>query len=50
MMPDDLNFLDQLEEWLEAQVPRDLHGLPYRMLETMERMSNEICALATFPH
>lgn len=43
MKPEDLSFLDQLEEWLEAQVPRDLGGLPHRMLETMERMSNEIC-------
>jgi hypothetical protein len=42
-MPDDLSFLDQLEEWLEAQVPANLHELPYRMLETMERVSNELC-------
>lgn len=42
-MPDDLSLLDQLEEWLEAQVPNDLQGLPYRMLETMERVSNELC-------
>jgi hypothetical protein len=42
-MPDDLSFLDQLEEWIEAQVPPNLHDLPYRMLETMERVSNEIC-------
>ena len=43
MMPDDLSLLDRLEEWLEAQVPRNLNDLPHRMLETMERMSNEIC-------
>ena len=42
-MPDDLSLLDQLEEWLEAQVPTNLHDLPYRMLETMERVSNELC-------
>ncbi|KAK1924121.1 hypothetical protein DB88DRAFT_489160 [Papiliotrema laurentii] len=42
MMPDDLSLLDRLEEWLEAQVPRNLNDLPHRMLETMERMSNEI--------
>ncbi|ORY32526.1 hypothetical protein BCR39DRAFT_375726 [Naematelia encephala] len=41
-MPDDLNLLDQLEEWLEAQVPSNLQDLPYRMLETMERVSNEL--------
>lgn len=44
-MPDDLSLLDQLEEWLEAQVPTNLHDLPYRMLETMERVSNELCTL-----
>jgi hypothetical protein len=42
-MPDDLSLLDQLEEWLEAQVPSNLQDLPYRMLETMERVSNELC-------
>ena len=43
MMPDDLSLLDQLEEWLESQVPTNLHDLPYRILETMERVSNELC-------
>lgn len=43
IMPDDLSLLDQLEEWLEAQVPTNLHELPMRMLDRMERMSNEIC-------
>lgn len=42
-MPDDLSYLDQLEEWLESQVPSNLNELPMRMLETMERVSNEIC-------
>ncbi|KAK4689071.1 hypothetical protein P7C73_g1033, partial [Tremellales sp. Uapishka_1] len=41
-MPDDSTLLAQLEEWLEAQVPTNLHDLPYRMLETMERVSNEL--------
>lgn len=43
MRPEDLSLLDQLEEWIESQIPRDLHDLPYRMLDTMERVSNEIC-------
>ena len=47
-MPDDLSILDLLEEWLEAQVPPDLHDLPFKMLETMERVTNEICEL--LPH
>ena len=45
-MPDDLSILDQLEDWLEAQVPpnlHNLHDLPFKMLETMERVTNEIC-------
>lgn len=42
-MPDDLSLLDQLEEWLEAQVPTNLHDLPFRIMDTMERVSNEIC-------
>ena len=41
-MPDDLSLLDQLEEWLESQVPHNIHDFPLRMLETMERMSNEL--------
>ncbi|WWD17395.1 hypothetical protein CI109_101836 [Kwoniella shandongensis] len=41
-MPDDLSFLDHIEEWLEAQVPQNLHDLPYKMLETMEKMTNEL--------
>ena len=45
-MPDASNLLDQLEEWLEAQVPTNLHDLPYKMLETMERVTTELC---TFP-
>jgi hypothetical protein len=42
-MPDDTSLIDQLEAWLESQVPTNLHDLPYRMLETMERVSNELC-------
>ncbi|WVF71590.1 hypothetical protein IAT40_006398 [Kwoniella sp. CBS 6097] len=41
-MPDDLSFLDQLEEWIESQVPNNLHDLPYKMLETMEKVTNEL--------
>lgn len=41
--PDDISLLEQLEEWLESQVPSNLHELPFRMLETMERVSNELC-------
>ncbi|WVR07147.1 hypothetical protein IAU60_004188 [Kwoniella sp. DSM 27419] len=41
-MPDDLSFLDQLEEWIEAQVPNNLHDLPFKMLETVEKVTNEI--------
>lgn len=42
-MPVDLHqMLDQLEEWLEAQVPSNIHELPGKMLETVERVSNEI--------
>ncbi|WRT66264.1 uncharacterized protein IL334_003217 [Kwoniella shivajii] len=41
-MPDDLSFLDQLEEWLENQVPNNLHELPYKMLETVENITNEL--------
>ncbi|WWC70332.1 uncharacterized protein I206_104282 [Kwoniella pini CBS 10737] len=41
-MPDDLSFLDQLEEWLDSQVPNNLHELPYKMLETMEKVTNEL--------
>jgi hypothetical protein len=42
-MPGQETLLDQLEEWLQAQVPSDLQDLPFRMLETMERVSNELC-------
>ncbi len=42
-MPDDLSILDQFEDWLEAQVPPNLHDFPFKMLETMERVTNEIC-------
>lgn len=51
-MPDDLSLLDQLEEWLESQIPTDLHDFPTRMLEKMERMSNDICASLgpLYPH
>lgn len=41
-MPDTNTLLDQLEEWLEAQVPTNLHELPYKMLETMERVTTEL--------
>ena len=44
-MPDTNTILDQLEEWLEAQVPTNLHDLPYKMLETMERVTTELCML-----
>ncbi|KAL7419098.1 hypothetical protein Q5752_005934 [Cryptotrichosporon argae] len=39
---DDLSYLDALEEWLEAQVPTNLHDLPFKMLETVERVSAEL--------
>jgi hypothetical protein len=42
-MPEDTSLIEQLERWLEAQVPTNLQDLPYRMLETMERVSNELC-------
>ncbi|BEI87783.1 uncharacterized protein CcaverHIS019_0105010 [Cutaneotrichosporon cavernicola] len=35
-------LLDQLEEWIEAQVPQNLSELPGKMLETAERMTNEL--------
>lgn len=42
-MPIDLSaMLDQLEEWIESQVPPNLHDLPGKMLETVERVSNEL--------
>lgn len=41
-MRDESTLLDHLEEWLTAQVPKDLHDLPLRMIETMERVSNEL--------
>lgn len=49
MPRDDLSFLDQLEDWLEQQVPTNLHELPYRMLETMERISTELCQSCPIP-
>lgn len=42
-MPEDPSLLVQLEEWLEAQVPNNLGELPYRLYETMERITEEIC-------
>jgi hypothetical protein len=42
-MPEDTSLIEQLERWLETQLPTNLQDLPYRMLETMERVSNEIC-------
>lgn len=42
-MPDESSLLDQLEEWLEQQVARNLYDLSSRAIETMERMSNELC-------
>lgn len=42
-MPIDLSaMLDQLEEWIESQVPPNLHDLPGKVLETVERVSNEL--------
>lgn len=35
-------LLDQLEEWVEAQVPDNLSELPHKMLETAERISNDV--------
>jgi hypothetical protein len=49
-MPDTNTLLDQLEEWLEAQVPTNLHDLPYKMLETMERVTTELCTLTFCVH
>lgn len=44
-MPIDLGaLLDQLEEWVESQVPHNLSELPHKMLETAERISNDISA------
>ncbi|WVQ80634.1 hypothetical protein IAT38_002739 [Cryptococcus sp. DSM 104549] len=41
-MPDDLTFLDQLEEWLEAQIPHNLHDIPHKVFDTMEKMTNDL--------
>ncbi|CAK9785445.1 hypothetical protein CC85DRAFT_288107 [Cutaneotrichosporon oleaginosum] len=41
-MVDIAALLDQLEEWIEAQVPQNLSELPAKMLETAERMTNEL--------
>lgn len=42
-MPIDLGaLLDQLEGWLQEQVPSNIQELPAKMLETVERVSNEI--------
>lgn len=42
-MPIDLSaMLDQLEEWIESQVPPNLHDLPGKVLETVERVGNEL--------
>jgi hypothetical protein len=48
-MPEDTSLIEQLERWLEAQVPTNLQDLPYRMLETMERVSNELCRCHPHP-
>lgn len=45
-MPDEVSLLDQLEEWLEAQIPNNLHELPVKLFESLERISNEICELS----
>ncbi|KAL1413539.1 hypothetical protein Q8F55_001313 [Vanrija albida] len=37
-------LLDELEKWLEEQVPKDLSELPTKMLETVERVSNDLIA------
>lgn len=44
-MPEDLSFLDQLEDWLEAQIPNNLHDLPSKMFDTVEKLTNDICEL-----
>ncbi|WVQ72609.1 hypothetical protein IAR50_002167 [Cryptococcus sp. DSM 104548] len=41
-MRDDLSFLDQLEDWLETQVPNNLHDLPHKMYDTVEKMTGEL--------
>lgn len=45
-MPPDLTLLEQLEQWFDAQVPDNLHDLPFKMLESVERISNELCESA----
>lgn len=42
-MPEDLSFLDQLEDWLEAQIPNNLHDLPSKMFDTVEKLTNDLC-------
>lgn len=39
-------LLDQLEEWIEVQVPQNLSELPGKMLETAERMTSELSECA----
>jgi hypothetical protein len=46
-MPEENSLLVQLEEWLEAQVPNNLGELPYRLYETMERITEEICTFSS---
>ncbi|ODO08799.1 hypothetical protein L198_00532 [Cryptococcus wingfieldii CBS 7118] len=41
-MPGDLSFLDQLEDWLEAQIPNNIHHLPHKMYDTVEKMTGEL--------
>ncbi|GMK59570.1 hypothetical protein CspeluHIS016_0801760 [Cutaneotrichosporon spelunceum] len=41
-MVDLTELLDQLEEWIESQVPQNISELPSKMLETAERMTNEL--------
>ncbi|AAW40726.1 hypothetical protein CNBA1720 [Cryptococcus deneoformans B-3501A] len=41
-MPEDLSFLDQLEDWLEAQIPNNLHDLPSKMFDTVEKLTNDL--------
>lgn len=44
-MPEDLTLLDELEHWIECQIPRNLGDLPRQLFDTVERVTQEICKL-----
>ncbi|KAI9639471.1 uncharacterized protein MKK02DRAFT_39770 [Dioszegia hungarica] len=41
-MPEDLTLLDELEHWIECQIPRNLGDLPRQLFDTVERVTQEI--------